>query len=398
MHFSIFLNSILLIVMILLTLPIIVLLIQAIMSFFARNNQKPSFNYDRITRPKVCVLIPAHNEELNIRNTLVEIKKQLVIGDKLLVVADNCTDNTKKIVEANGVSVVERFDKLNKGKGYALDFGVKHLFSEQFSVLIVVDADCVVGNGFVDKVSKACVAMNRPIQAEYIMTFPEPKYLKNKVIEFAWIVKNKVRPIGYSALKLPCQLMGTGMAFLWRDIKSYNLASNHLVEDVQLGLALSRQGLHPYYLKDTHVASIFPLSSEGVNIQRTRWEHGHLAIIFETLKELPYAIVQGKIQFLMQLLDLVVPPVALLLISLLTLCVASIVMYLSFEYILVAIYSCVLLLLLGLSVLIAWYGYGQKVIQLKQLFVAPLILIKKIPLYIKFFINRQSEWVRSKRD
>ena len=68
-----------------------------------------------------------------------------------------------------------------------------------------------------------------------------------RVAEFAFRVKNWVRPLGLRALNLPCQLMGTGMAFPWAVIRSANLASGLAVEDLKLGLDLARAGHPPLF-------------------------------------------------------------------------------------------------------------------------------------------------------
>src|SRR5262245_21547005 len=49
---------------------------------------------DRKPRPRIAVLIPAHNESVGIRATLDDIRAQIGSSDRLLVVADNCTDGT----------------------------------------------------------------------------------------------------------------------------------------------------------------------------------------------------------------------------------------------------------------------------------------------------------------
>jgi hypothetical protein len=56
------------------------------------------------------------------------------------------------------------------------------------------------------------------------------------------------------------------------------------------------------------------------------------------------------------------------------------------------------LLSIGISVFLAWIRYGRQVISLGSLAYAPLYALWKIPLYCRFLINRQVEWVRSKRD
>src|SRR5208282_2424321 len=53
-------------------------------------------------RRRVAVLVPAHNESMGLLETLNDIKAQLHSGDRLLVVADNCTDDTAAVASAAG--------------------------------------------------------------------------------------------------------------------------------------------------------------------------------------------------------------------------------------------------------------------------------------------------------
>ena len=59
-------------------------------------------------RGTFCVLIPAHNEELVLRQTLVAVMAQLSTEDRVLVVADNCSDQTAAIARDVGADVLER--------------------------------------------------------------------------------------------------------------------------------------------------------------------------------------------------------------------------------------------------------------------------------------------------
>jgi cellulose synthase/poly-beta-1,6-N-acetylglucosamine synthase-like glycosyltransferase len=77
--------------------------------------------------PLVAVLIPAHNESAGIKFTIEDIKQQLGSRDRLVVVADNCTDDTAAVAAASGAEVSIRNDTTKIGKGYALDWGIDHL-------------------------------------------------------------------------------------------------------------------------------------------------------------------------------------------------------------------------------------------------------------------------------
>ena len=108
----------------------------------------------------------------------------------------------------------------------------------------------------------ACESTRRPVQALYLMTAPPGSAINHQVAEFAWRLKNHVRPLGLKALGLPCQLMGTGMAFPWGVIRSAELASGFIVEDLKLGLELAAGG-HPPAFSSAMVTSTFPSSAEG---------------------------------------------------------------------------------------------------------------------------------------
>ena len=92
-------------------------------------------------RKRLAIVIPAHDEGSGILPTLSDVKMQLQSGDRLLVVADNCTDETAKIASMAGAEVTERNDPARRGKGYALEFGVRSLDSDPPDIVIVVDAD-----------------------------------------------------------------------------------------------------------------------------------------------------------------------------------------------------------------------------------------------------------------
>jgi cellulose synthase/poly-beta-1,6-N-acetylglucosamine synthase-like glycosyltransferase len=378
-----------------LLLPVLFFLLQILAAvFLAKPSQQPSSDQS-ITRPRIAVLMPAHNESLVITETIQSILSQLAESDQLLVVADNCSDETAAIAKRLGASVIERSHETERGKGYALDFGLQYLKNNPPQIVIVIDADCIVTLGAIEKLTLACQANQCPVQALYLMQSQANPSLKASIAQFAWLVKNKVRPLGLKALGMPCQLMGTGMAFLWNDIIQSSLASGHIVEDMKLGVDLTRVRKAPLFLPEALVTSVFPPTATATNSQRTRWEHGHLSVIVKEVPSLFIEAIKTKNGSMLALAcDLLIPPLAAL--SLLSTACFLLSMLLSSQPALV-LASIILLALLG-AILLAWLGFGRDTISFKQLCYAPIYALIKIPLYIKFFINRQVEWVRSKRD
>src|SRR5438105_4169096 len=68
-------------------------------------------------RTRIAVLIPAHNEARGLLATLNDIRPQLHPSDRLLVVADNCTDDTAAVAASAAAEIVVRSDLTKIGKG-----------------------------------------------------------------------------------------------------------------------------------------------------------------------------------------------------------------------------------------------------------------------------------------
>jgi cellulose synthase/poly-beta-1,6-N-acetylglucosamine synthase-like glycosyltransferase len=343
--------------------------------------------------------MPAHDEALIIAGTLRTILPQLGDTDRLVVVADNCTDETAGIAATEGAEVVIRQDLTHRGKGYALDFGVRHLESDAPDIVLIVDADCRVAPGAIDRLARLCARTERPVQALYLMHAGKDTGLKMRIAEFAWVVKNQVRPSGLHRLGLPCQLMGTGMAFPWACISTARLATGHIVEDLKLGVDLARAGTAPLFCPEALVTSDFPASSAGVRSQRTRWEHGHLSVIFSEAPRLFLnSLVALNVNSMALALDLSVPPLALLTLLVLVVWLAAVFLFVFTKSPFALAVTTATAVLLLLSVLLSWRGYGRPIISLGNLAFAMIHAFLKIPLYLRFVVARQVKWVRSKRE
>lgn len=391
----IFIETLLCLLALAMLVPVSVLVVQVLMALPAyRPREMPGGR-----RPTVAVVIPAHDETLLIADTLRTIVPQLVTGDRLLVVADNCADDTARIAAAAGAEVLERSDRERRGKGYALDFGVRHLERNPPEVVLIIDADCEIDSAAIERLARLCLETGRPVQGLVLMHSPKGAGLKTRIAEFAWLVKNHVRALGFYRLGLPCQLMGTGMAFPWAVISTAALASGHIVEDLKLGIDLARAGAPALFCPEARVTSYFPATAEGITGQRTRWEHGHLGVILSAAPRLFLEALRRRDRNLFALaLDLCVPPLALLMLLVLSVFVGSAVFFVATKLALPLWLAAMSLVMLGLSVLLSWGRYGRKVISLASLAYAPFYVLWKIPIYLKFLVRRQAEWVRSRRD
>ena len=152
---------------------------------------------------RVAVLVPAHNEALGIATALQTMLAQLGPQDRLLVVADNCSDDTAAIARQAGAEVVERSHATERGKGYALAFGVAHLHQQPPDMVVIVDADCELTPGALPALVRCAARHQRPAQALYLMCAPAGAGLGARLAEFAWRVRNWVRPAGWQRWGMP---------------------------------------------------------------------------------------------------------------------------------------------------------------------------------------------------
>ncbi|HYN54063.1 MAG TPA: glycosyltransferase family 2 protein [Methylotenera sp.] len=389
-------SVVLTVIAVILLIPTVVVFAQVLSACLSKRKADVNIADDDIS---IAVLIPAHNESSGIIATLNSIRSQLTSKDRLLVVADNCDDDTAAVALANGAEVIERHDAAKRGKGFALDFGIRHLAQNPSDIVVFVDADCILEANALKPLAAYALKHGRPVQALYLM-YSKVANLKSSIAEFAWCVKNLVRPLGYAQLSLPCQLMGTGMAFPWSTIAKADLANGNIVEDMKLGIDLSIAGTPPLFYLNAKVTSYFPVASDVQTGQSTRWEHGHLAMI---LSEAPRLFIKGAIKcnkdLLAMALDLSVPPLALLVTLLFGYAIATGIMGIWFDFAYVAFQVTLIgVILLTIAIAIAWWGWGRNIISLASMLLVPVYVFLKIPHYIKFMFKRQKTWNKTERD
>jgi cellulose synthase/poly-beta-1,6-N-acetylglucosamine synthase-like glycosyltransferase len=383
------------VIAILLLIPSLVFFVQIIFSYLPRVRlDTASMNVANI-----AVLIPAHNESSGIIATLQSIQPQLRPQDRLLVVADNCSDDTADVAAKNGAEVIQRSDSNNRGKGYALDFGLRYLAQNPPEVVVVIDADCIVEADALNQLAASALENSRPVQALYLM-YAKDTNIKSKISEFAWRVKNLVRPLGCANLGMPCQLMGTGMAFPWSIIINADLANGNIVEDMKLGIDLAIAGTPPFFYSGSKVTSYFPLASDAQSGQKTRWEHGHLAML---IAEAPRLFITGvakrDVSLLAMAFDLAVPPLALLVMLLFGYAtLTSIILLMANVGHLAFTLTMYALAILTAAIAIAWWGWGRSIISFRSLLHVPIYIVLKIPHYSKFLFKRQKTWNKTERD
>lgn len=130
--------------------------IAALMSISPRRRLLTSYRADvnraaTDGRVRVTALVPAHNEEFSLPVTLNALLQQTRPPDRVIVVADNCTDRTVEIAREMGFEAFESVGNVHK-KGGALNQALARILpeSDASDVVLVMDADTSLAPRFIE--------------------------------------------------------------------------------------------------------------------------------------------------------------------------------------------------------------------------------------------------------
>lgn len=229
---------------------------------------------------RFAMLVPAHNEE-KLLPALLENFHQLDYPSQLVtlyVVADNCTDQTAAFARAAGATVYERFDEVNLGKGFALQWLLDRLQAEgvPFDAAVILDADSVVSTNFLMVMDARLVRGSRAIQAHYAVLHPDRTWVMS-LRAAALALVHYLRPLGRTALGGSAGLKGNGMVF-HRTILAEHQWSASVTEDIEYHMSLVLAGERVAFAPDAIVWAEMPGTLRGAHSQNVRWEQGRFQL------------------------------------------------------------------------------------------------------------------------
>ncbi|HEX6277565.1 MAG TPA: glycosyltransferase family 2 protein, partial [Polyangiaceae bacterium] len=237
-----------------------------------------------------------------------------------------------------------------------------------------------------------------PTQAVYLM-HAEKRDPRSAISEFAFLLRNLVRPLGLARLGCPCQLTGTGMAFPWPLFRDAPATESFLVEDLLMGHELALLGSAPLLAEHVAVGADFPTKDSASLKQRRRWEHGQLAVLLGTAPRLlAFGLRRGNLGLVALGLDALVPPLALFVVLQGgALALGGVVMAAGGSLVPLSI-AAFGASALALGVGAAWATRGRDVLGLADLAAIPGYVFWKLPLYGSFVRQgAHREWERTER-
>ncbi|HWG98852.1 MAG TPA: glycosyltransferase family 2 protein [Pilimelia sp.] len=236
---------------------------------------------------RVTALVPAHNEAAQIAESIQSLRAQERPPDRIVVIADNCTDDTAAIAAGLGVEVLVTRDNVHKKAG-ALNQALDDLLPtlDRYDAVLVMDADSALDRGFVHHAVRL-LATGRYAAVGGTFTGKDGgglvgMFQRNEYARYA----RDVRRLRGKALVL------TGTATLFRaltlqevvDARRDGRLPGHdrvydvrvLTEDNELTLAILHLGLEIIAPKECTLATEVMPTWRDLFRQRLRWKRGAL--------------------------------------------------------------------------------------------------------------------------
>ncbi len=347
---------------------------------------------NRCSNIRLAIVIPAHNEAALIGRCVTSIAN----ADRsqgyreIVVVADNCTDQTAMLAAEAGARVLVRTDSERRGKGYALDMAFDKLQREEFNAFLVIDADSLVSANLVHEVVTSLGTGALAVQCRYRVA-NQSVSLRTRLMDVAFLGFNVLRPKGRVGLGLSAGILGNGFGLSAETLQKVPYTAASIVEDLEYHLRLVAVSGRVDFINEATVFGEIPTGGAAARVQRSRWEGGRLRMAGEWVPRLVAGIARGQWRLIEPLLDLLTLPLAY------QVTLLSFAIFLPAPY---PEYAAAGLAVVVLHVLFAAFLGGNPWKSIQALVAAPFYILWKISTLeaVLAASGRGAHWVRTGRD
>lgn len=231
--------------------------------------------------PGISVIIPAYNEESNIRSCLESVFASNYPKNKLevIVVDDGSTDKTVEIVEQ--FSNVKLLKQNHLGKSNALTYGTKKSNNDY---VLCIDADTIISSDCIKEIVKPL--FNPKIAAATgVSTVRNTNSLLGKFQTIEYHYNNLIRHSFSVVFNNGIWFFGALSCYKKKVLKEIGyFKSDTLTEDMDIALEIKNAGYKTYSVKNAVGATIVPTTLAAFYKQRSRWWMGVLQSLVKNKK------------------------------------------------------------------------------------------------------------------
>jgi cellulose synthase/poly-beta-1,6-N-acetylglucosamine synthase-like glycosyltransferase len=265
-------------------------------------------------RRRFLIVIPAHDEAANIEKTVLSCRAMHYPAAlfEVLVLADNCTDDTASRAQAAQARVLERFDLARKSKGHAIDFLITRLVRsgefDSLDALVIIDADSTVQPELLERFAEALDRGCDWMQC-YGGVANATQSWRTRLMAYGFSLINGVTLAGQNALGLSAGLRGNGMCISTSGLRRVPWKAHGLAEDLEYSWIVRIAGGRIAFVEDAAVfATMLTEGGRPLANQRRRWEFGRGALRFAMFGPLLRSPHLGWLEKTAALVELIAQP------------------------------------------------------------------------------------------
>ena len=230
------------------------------------------------TVPRIAAIISAWNEAAVLERTLSSLAAATPPADRVLIVADNCTDSTPEVAERQGARVLRR-DSGAAGKGAALAWALSQASElADCAVVAVFDADSRVAPLFFAEIRQAFRRGARVAQG-FVQPVDFPNSPTAVLMAYSELLTQRIDDVICARLGGSVRLRGTGMAIEAELLRDLLPLVQTQTEDKELSFLLAARGVRIVSLPGAVVYDPKPSGLRPGSRQRARWLRGQFDII-----------------------------------------------------------------------------------------------------------------------
>jgi cellulose synthase/poly-beta-1,6-N-acetylglucosamine synthase-like glycosyltransferase len=240
--------------------------------------KRPRIKQEQVTENhRFAAIIAARNEEQVITSLIESIRLSDYPAELLdiIVIADNCDDNTAGVAEQAGAIVYTRYNSAEIGKGYVLKFIFDKLFKQpdRYDAFCILDADNLVDREFFTHMNRALSDGAKVAQGYRDMKNPYDNWISGNHSLFFWM-ENRFFDHARDMMGLSAIVNGTGYMISSAYIREFGFNMKTVTEDVEMTIQSVINGAKVDWVPQARFYDEQPLSYHQSMVQRSRWVSG----------------------------------------------------------------------------------------------------------------------------